>query len=73
MNDPSLVDRIIEDLPEIVTVDEIAEVLRVENPTVRRWIRDGHLHGIRLGQRLVRVYKDDLRAFLLKADEHGLQ
>lgn len=73
MNDPSLVDRIIEDLPEIVTVDEIAEVLRVENPTVRRWIRDDHLHGIRLGQRLVRVYKDDLRAFLLKADEHGLQ
>ena len=50
------------------TVREIAELLKVSQRTVRRWIADGELAVHRLG-RSVRVLDADLRAFLASRRE----
>jgi len=43
-------------LPQrLLTVDDIAEILRVDARTVRRWIADGRLPRAPLGGRSVRV------------------
>jgi excisionase family DNA binding protein len=48
-----------------LTVEEIADRLHVLPDTVRRWLRDGDLAGIRLGRRTGwRVTETDLAAFL---------
>ncbi len=39
----------------LLTVDDIAEILRVDARTVRRWISDGRLPRAPLGGRSVRV------------------
>jgi excisionase family DNA binding protein len=39
----------------LLTVDDIAEILRVDARTVRRWIADGRLPRAHLGGRVVRV------------------
>lgn len=43
----------------ILTVDEVARMLRVDDETVRRMLRDGRLAGVRLGGRRLgwRVYE----------------
>ena len=45
------------------TVSEVAEVCRVSDRTVRRWIERGELAAHRLG-RQVRVSEKDLKIFL---------
>lgn len=34
---------------ELLTVPEVADMLRLNEQTVRRWLRDGTLPGFRLG------------------------
>jgi excisionase family DNA binding protein len=34
----------------LLTVREVAKALRVREETVRRWLRQGRLHGANLGQ-----------------------
>ena len=72
MNDPGLVDAIIAEIPELASSSEVAKLLRVEQATVTKWIRHGELHGIKIGKRTTRIRKDDLRSFLLGADEMNL-
>lgn len=49
----------------MLTVDEIAERLRVNPYTVRRWLREGALHGIKMGDRAgYRVRQSELNRFL---------
>jgi excisionase family DNA binding protein len=54
------------DPDRLLTVADIAERLRLNPETVRRWLRDGRLRGIRLGERRAgwRVSERDLAAFL---------
>jgi excisionase family DNA binding protein len=48
-----------------LTVEEISERLQIHRQTVRRWLREGHLHGVLIGDRAgYRVHPDDLAAFL---------
>ena len=48
-----------------LTVEQICERLQVHRQTVRRWLRDGELHGFLIGDRAGwRVHPDDLAAFL---------
>ena len=37
------------DLPEILTIDEVAAYLRYSRKTIRRMIDDGRLAGVMLG------------------------
>jgi excisionase family DNA binding protein len=35
---------------ELLTVDEAATLLKVDVETVRRWLRSGHLRGLKFGR-----------------------
>ena len=54
------------DLPEILTIDEVAEYLRYSRKTIRRMIDDGRLAGVMLG-RSWRIPKQALAAMLEQA------
>jgi len=47
----------------MLTVHEIAELLKMRESTVRAWIRDGELRAIKMG-RDWRVAVKDLEAFM---------
>ncbi|WP_246858694.1 helix-turn-helix domain-containing protein [Citricoccus sp. SGAir0253] len=69
MNDPKSVDSLLEGQPELLTTDEIAELMRVSQGTVLRWIKDQGLPVISVGPRLRRVQRGHFRDWLLQADE----
>lgn len=69
VNDADAVDALLADLPEVLTPEEISDLLRVSTATVTRWQRDSGLKTLVLGERLRRVRKTDLRAFLITADQ----
>ncbi len=50
---------------EYLTVAEVAERLKVYPGTVKRWLRDGKLAGVSLGDRAGwRIAEEDLARFL---------
>lgn len=69
MNNPDAVDAMLADLPEVITAEEVGSMLRVTPVTVTKWARQGNLTAIRVGKRMLRIRKEDLREFLLTADE----
>jgi excisionase family DNA binding protein len=49
----------------LLTVPEVAAALRVDENTVRRWLRRGRLSGVNLGHRIgYRVRQSELDRFL---------
>jgi excisionase family DNA binding protein len=50
-----------------LTVDEIAELLKVNPQTVRNWLDEGTLKMTRIGPRRVRVRQSELDRFLVAA------
>lgn len=52
---------------ELLTVDETARILRLNPITIRRYIADGRLVGIKVGQR-VRVPRESLDDFTRPVD-----
>ncbi len=51
---------------EILTIQEVAKVLKVSNRTVYRWIDSGDLKAARIGRKTYRVFESDLRKFVKK-------
>ena len=47
----------------VYTPTEVAEILKVKASTVRRWLREGSLRGIRIS-RVWRIKKDALERLL---------
>jgi excisionase family DNA binding protein len=48
-----------------LTVEDVCNRLQVHAQTVRRWLREGDLHGVLISDRGgYRVHPDDLAAFL---------
>ncbi|MGH2531480.1 MAG: helix-turn-helix domain-containing protein [Thermomicrobiales bacterium] len=45
---------------EFLTVAEAASILKVDRSTVRRWIDRGDLPAVRVGQRSLRIRRNDL-------------
>lgn len=48
---------------EWLTVEEVAEMLRLNTVTIYRWLRNNKLRGIKLGKEW-RIKESDLEAFL---------
>jgi len=55
-------------LPELLTVTEVAEVLRVHPATVRRWAREGVLTATDTPGRSLRFRREDIERLLVAGD-----
>ena len=55
----------IQDLPDLLTVKEVAEVLRVSPLTIKRWGKRGKLPAIRINSRGDRRYKKEAVLWIL--------
>lgn len=55
----------LEDLPDLLTVREVAELLRVSPLTIKRWGKRGKLPAIRINSRGDRRYKKEAVLWLL--------
>lgn len=55
----------LENLPDLLTVKEVAEVLRVSPLTIKRWGKRGKLPAIRINSRGDRRYKKESVLWLL--------
>ena len=55
----------LENLPDLLTVREVAEVLRVSSLTIKRWGKRGKLPAIRINSRGDRRYKKEAVLWLL--------
>lgn len=55
----------IEDLPDLMTIREVAQLLRVSPLTIKRWGKKGKLPAIRINSRGDRRYKKDVVLRLL--------
>lgn len=59
----------LENLPEWLTSDEVAELLRLDVVTVRRHCKAGHIKATNLkGKAGYRIHRDDLLRFLKHGD-----
>ena len=39
--------------PDLLTVAQVAEACNATNQTIRNWIKNGSLHGVRIGNRFL--------------------
>lgn len=61
----------LEELPDLLTVREVAELLRVSPLTIKRWGKKGKLPAIRINSRGDRRYKKEAVLWLLGLDSSG--
>jgi excisionase family DNA binding protein len=59
----------LDDLPDLLTVREVAELLRVSPLTIKRWGKRGKLPAIRINSRGDRRYKKEAVLWLLGMQE----
>ena len=55
----------IDNLPDLLTVREVAQILRVSPLTIKRWGKRGKLPAIRINSRSDRRYKKEAVLWLL--------
>ena len=52
-------------MERLLTVEQVADWLQVNEQTIRRWLREGELTGVPFGGRTGwRISEEDVRAFL---------
>ena len=62
----------LENMPDLLTVREVAELLRVSPLTIKRWGKRGKLPAIRINSRGDRRYKKEAVLWLLGIQEKGM-
>jgi excisionase family DNA binding protein len=62
----------LENLPSLLTVREVAEILRVSPLTIKRWGKRGKLPAIRINSRGDRRYKREAVLWLLGIQPQGM-
>ena len=55
----------LDDLPDLLTIREVAQILRVSPLTIKRWGKKGKLPAIRINSRGDRRYRKDVVTRLL--------
>ena len=61
----------LEDLPDLLTVREVSDLLRVSPLTIKRWGKRGKLPAIRINSRGDRRYKKEAVLWLLGMQAKG--
>ena len=61
----------LEDLPDLLTVREVSDLLRVSPLTIKRWGKRGKLPAIRINSRGDRRYKKEAVLWLLGMQTKG--
>lgn len=61
----------INNLPDLLTVREVAQILRVSPLTIKRWGKRGKLPAIRINSRGDRRYKKEAVLYLLGLQQRG--
>ena len=51
-------------MSKLLTVQEVAELLRVSDQTVRRYIKDGRIKAKKLNKRDIRILDSDAQEFM---------
>lgn len=51
---------------DILTIEDVAKILKVSKRTVYRWIDSGDLKVARIGRKTYRVFESDLNKFIRK-------
>ena len=69
MNDKKAVK--LESMPDLLTVREVSELLRVSPLTIKRWGKRGKLPAIRINSRGDRRYKKEAVLWLLGLQQKG--
>ncbi len=59
----------LKDLPDLLTVKEVAKILRVSPLTIKRWGKKGKLPAIRINSRGDRRYRKEVVLRLLGVSE----
>lgn len=59
----------LEDLPDLMTIREVAELLRISPLTIKRWGKKGKLPAIRINSRGDRRYRKEVVLRLLGVEE----
>lgn len=63
----------LDDLPDLLTVREVAEILRVSPLTIKRWGKRGKLPAIRINSRGDRRYRKEAVLWLLGIQAKGAE
>ena len=61
----------LDNLPDLLTVREVAQILRVSPLTIKRWGKRGKLPAIRINSRGDRRYKKEAVLYLLGLQARG--
>lgn len=56
-------------MSKLLTPEEAAEQMKVSVSTVKRWLRNGELKGVKPGGRLWRVEEEALQQFITNSKE----
>jgi excisionase family DNA binding protein len=51
-------------MPSFLTVDEVAEILRLNRRTVENWIKSGKLSALRFGRKGIRIERAEVERFV---------
>ncbi len=49
---------------KLLTPEEVAQILNVKPNTVRQWLRNGTLPGVKLAKKIWRIKEEDLMKFI---------
>ena len=63
----------LKNLPDLLTVSEVAELLRVSPLTIKRWGKRGKLPAIRINSRGDRRYRKESVLYMLGIDPNSQQ
>ena len=53
---------------KLLTTEDVAKILLVKPDTLRKWLRTGKIKGVKIGSRLWRVWKSELKVFLREGE-----
>ena len=59
----------LDDLPDLLTIREVAEILRISPLTIKRWGKKGKLPAIRINSRGDRRYRKEVILRVLGVEE----